>query len=387
MTYTPVDIATLKAPDVLQTYCESVLGQGKRIGGKMFYPCPYGAHTRLKLEVTDKNGCGLALCRACNRGGSVFDVAAGVLGVDPRKDFAACVEAVADAVGYNLTPDDGTAPKKGRRSRKAGFSRPLAAPARPAPAPAVEKPLEYLSPDMEREALAMVERLRNAPEQMAVYAASLGVPLSILRSHTDIANCAGRGLLGLDERGRLVYVYTHCPDEGAPVRVLGVKTRNPQGVHPRFLMTGSKQAPWGMDGAEPYGDIFVTEGESDALAVRAALESWLDIWLHLSPDDYPEPADLPAVIAKPDAGTFRDVWARRLIGKDVTLITDADEAGQKGAANSAETLRAAGVRRVFTWAPPAGCKDARATLDAARPWLLADNLMQTRKDFTSNYHE
>ena len=375
MNYTQSDIAALKGADVLQAYCERALGQGKRVGGKMFYPCPYGAHTRLKLEVTDKNGCGLALCRACNRGGSVFDVAAGVLGVDPRKDFAACVEAVADAVGYNLTPDDGTAPKKARRSRKAGFSRPLAVPARPVPVEPVGEPLEYLSPDEEAAALAAVERLRNATRLMADFAAMLGLPLGVIRSHTDMS-LAVRGLLGVDERGRLVYVYTHCLDDAAPVRVYSVKTRNPQGMQPRFLMRGKKCALWGADDATARDAVWITEGESDALAVRAAVEDWHEIALHTL-DKY-DPATFPAAVAKPDAGTFKPAWVRSLANKEVTLISDNDAAGAEGAAKTAEILHAAGVRCVYVWKPES-VKDARAAFDRVEPWRLAANVYKNRK--------
>lgn len=379
MNYTQSDIAALKAADVLQAYCERTLGQGKRVGGKMFYPCPYGAHTRLKLEVTDKNGCGLALCRACNRGGSVFDVAAGVLGVDPRKDFAACVEAVADAVGYNLTPDDGTTPKKARRSRKAGFSRPLAVPVRPVPDTPAEKPLEYLPPDMEREALAMVERLRREPETICRFAAVLGLPVDVMRDHTnmDFALC---GLLGRDRQGFPVYVYTHCPDDSA-VRVLGFKVRyrgfKDTSKSMPFRMWGEKQALWGASEIAFRDCVLITEGESDALAVRAAMRAWHDIAVH-TVEKY-DPATFPAVVAKPDAGTFKEAWARPLRGKEVTLITDADVPGQDGAKKTAAILMAAGVRRVFAWMP-SGVKDARAAFKAGMPHLLATDIYTKRKE-------
>ena len=379
MNYTQSDIAALKAADVLQAYCERTLGQGKRVGGKMFYPCPYGAHTRLKLEVTDKNGCGLALCRACNRGGSVFDVAAGVLGVDPRKDFAACVEAVADAVGYNLTPDDGTAPKKGRRSRKAGFSRPLAVPARPVPDTPAEKPLEYLPPDEEAAALAAVERLRNAPRLMADFAAMLGLPLGAIRSHTDMS-LAVRGLLGVDERGHMVYVYTHCLDDAAPVRVLNAKVRNKPAFPPYVSMGGkSYDKLWGADEIPNRDSVWIAEGETDALAVRAAVEAWHDIALHTV--DHYNPKTFPAVVGRPGTSTFKDHWADELRGKEVTILSD------KGIKKVADKLKAAGVRRVFAWMPPGelnGRKslDARDCLDVREPHLLATDIYRNRKDIS-----
>lgn len=378
MMYTAADVAALKSADVLQDYCRAVLGAGAMVGRVMYYPCPWGAHSRPKLTTAERDGVGVCKCWACGQGGTVFDVAAGVLGVDVRKDFAACVQAVADAVGYRLTEADKESARKGHRSRKAGAIARGGASTLPAPEKAVKMNLEYLPPEQEAAALEAVRGLRDNKGLLHDYAVSLGLPYEVLLSHTDIEGCAARGLLGMGKGGRLLYVYTHVPDDGEAVRVFAVKRRNLPGESPRFLMTGRKQLPWGMDSVTGRGEIFVTEGETDALAVRAALEVWLDIWLHTSPDDYPVADDLPAVVAKPDAGTFREAWARLLVGKNVTLVIDDDEAGRKGAAATAEILHAAGVRRVFTWTPPAGVKDARAALDAARPWLMADSLLTER---------
>ena len=383
MNLNPADVAALKAPDMLHAYCRAALGAGKQVGRLTFYPCPWGAHSRPKLEVSERDGVGVAMCRACDCGGTVYDVAAGVLGLDVKKDFPAVVQAVADAVGYVLLEDAAEMPRKGRRKGKTGFSRPLGAVAAPAPARPVEKPLEYLPPDEEAAALDAVRRAADNPARMAEHAALLGLPLDAVMFHTDIQEAGALGLLGLGKGGRLLYVYTHRPAAGEPVRVVGVKTRNLPGVEPRFLMRGSKQVPWGWDAVEAAGLVFVTEGESDALAVRAALWAWLDDWAHNEPDSFPAADAWPVVVGKPDAGTFRDTWARRLVGKDVVLIVDNDDAGRKGAEKTAGILRAAGVRRVFVWTPPAGAKDARAALDAARPWLLADDLMENRKELIS----
>ena len=380
MNLTSADITALKSPDVLHAYCRAALGAGKQVGRLMFYPCPYGAHSRPKLEVSERDGVGVAMCRACDRGGTVYDVAAGVLGLDARKDFPAVVQAVADAVGYVLRDDAAETPRKSHRKRKTGFSRPLGAVAAPAPARPVEKPLEYLPTDEEAAAFDAVRRAAARPDVISWWADRLGLPLDVMMFHTDIQEAGALGLLGLGKGGRLLYVYTHRPAAGEPVRVVGVKTRNLPGVEPRFLMRGSKQMPWGWDAVDAACLVFVTEGESDTLAVRAALWAWLDDWAHNEPDTFPAADAWPVVVGKPDAGTFRDTWARGLVGKDVVLIVDNDDAGRKGAEKTAGILRAAGVRRVFRWTPPAGAKDARAALDATRPWLLADDLMENRKE-------
>ena len=380
MNLNPADVAALKAPDMLHAYCRAALGAGKQTGRLTFYPCPWGAHSRPKLEVSERDGVGVAMCRACDCGGTVYDVAAGVLGLDVRKDFPAVVQAVADAVGYVLRDDAAETPRKGHRKGKTGFSRPLGAVAAPSPARPVEKTLEYLPPDEEAAALDAVRRAADNPARMAEHAALLGLPPDVMMFHTDIQEAGALGLLGLGKGGRLLYVYTHRPAAGEPVRVVGVKTRNLPGVEPRFLMRGSKQMPWGWDSVDAAGLVFVTEGESDALAVRAALWAWLEDWAHNEPNSFPAADAWPVVVGKPDAGTFRDEWARRLVGKDVELIVDNDDAGRKGAEKTAGILRAAGVRRVFVWMPPDGVKDARAALDVSHPWLLADSLFFGRRE-------
>ena len=380
MNLSAADVSALKAPDVLHAYCRAALGAGKQVGRLMFYSCPWGAHSRPKLEVSERDGVGVAMCRACDRGGTVYDVAAGVLGVDARKDFPAVVRAVADAVGYVLREDTAEIPRKSHRKGKTGFFRPLGAVAAPAETRPVDKPLEYLPANEETAALDAVRRAAENPARMAEHAALLGLPPDVMMLHTDIQEAGALGLLGLGKGGRLLYVYTHRPAAGESVRVVGVKTRNLPGVEPRFLMRGSKQIPWGWDAVAAAGLVLVTEGESDALAVRAALWAWLDDWAHNEPDSFPAADSWPVAVGKPDAGTFRDEWARRLVGKDVELIVDNDDAGRKGAEKTAGILRAAGVRRVFVWMPPDGVKDARAALDVSRPWLLADSLFFGRKE-------
>ena len=364
------DIEALKGYDLTRAYCEAALGQPVHRGRVLMFPCPFGAHTRPHLELADLNGAGITICRSCDKGGSVLDVAAAVLGVDVRRNFTDCAREVAEKVGYVLHEEGA---KKGTGSRRK----------RPAPrkihltAPQPEKPQELPQEEQEK-ALRAVAYAHSHPQAMRAHAEALNLPAVEFLFHTDATEAAAQGLLGLDEAGRLLYVYTHREADG--VRVLMVKTRRTG--KPRFLCRGSKQALFGADSAIGAGDVYITEGESDALAVRAAFWQWLDFVAHNAPDDYPDAADLPAVVAKPDAGTFRAEWAAPLVGSDVTLITDADEAGQNGAQKTAGILFSAGVRRVYHWAPMNGAKDARETLNPECPMLLAENILTHRKEIT-----
>lgn len=370
------DIEALKGYDLTRAYCEAALGQPVRRGRVLMFPCPFGAHTRPHLELSDLGGAGITICRACNAGGSVLDVAAAVLGLDVRRNFSECAREVAEKVGYVLH-EEGAEKRTGSRRK------------RPAPrpvhltAPQPETPQELPREEQEK-ALRAVARAHSHPQAMRAHAEALNLPAVEFLFHTDAAEAAAQGLLGLDEAGRLLYVYTHREADG--VRVLMVKTRStPEEVRrgrPRFLCRGRKQALFGADSARGSGDIYMTEGESDALAVRSAFWQFLDFVAHNAPDDYPAAEDLPAVVAKPDAGTFRAEWAAPLVGSDVTLISDADEAGQNGAQKTAGLLFSAGVRRVYHWAPINGAKDARAALDPACPMLLAENILTHRKEIT-----
>lgn len=367
------DIEALKGYDIARAYCETALGQPVRKGRVPVFPCPFGAHTRPHLELADLGGVGITLCRACNRGGTVLDVAAAVLGVDVRRHFAACVREVAARVGYILheSPDG----KVVRRRRGQHLPRPLC-PAAPKPAEPQELP-----PQEQAEALHAVARARRNPQAMRAHAEALGLPLEDMMPLTDPTAAGSPGLLGLDAARRLLYIYTRRAADG--VHVLMVKTRStPAEVargKPRFLCRGRKCALFGAQAARGAGDVYITEGESDALAVRAAFRQWLDYMAHNAPDIYPAVGELPTVLAKPDAGTFRAEWAAPLVAANVTLISDADAAGLEGARRTAAVLAAAGVRHLYRWTPSRGAKDARAALRAGCPMQLAEDILTNRK--------
>lgn len=391
-TFSRSDLAALRLADTARAYAERVLGAPKREGAAWYFPCPFHTHARPKLRIdAASDGAGLAVCKADGVQGDVFKLAAAVLGLDARRDFAACVREVAEKTGYTLRADaPADSRRPGRRGRGNARRRPCPAwKPRLAPQDAAGRAdgvqVEYLPADDEAAALEAVRRAAGRPDLMARHAAALGLPLDALMVHTDIDDAAALGLLGLDAAGRLLYVYTRR-DDGGRVRVLMVKQRNfPDEVAhgaPRFLCRGSKQSLYGADAVRDCGEVFITEGESDALAVRAAMWSFADDWAHNSPDNFSQDC-IPAVVAKPDAMAFRAAWADALRGKSVTLIQDADDAGREGARKTADALRAAGVSRVHLWMPGGGMKDARAAFDMAHPCELADDIFKHRKEVES----
>lgn len=380
------DVEALKAPEWLSVYLRSRESERRAQGGKFYFTCHLHVHKhpdKPHLRVEERGGEGVAVCDSYGVIGDIFATAQAY--GDGGISFPDTVRAVADAVGYTLREDD--YPRRGRR-RQTRREMPHVRPQEPAERADVER-VSYLSPDEEKAALEAVRRLACNDDALARYADELGLPAGVLRFHADAENCGGNGLLGLSREGKLLYLYTAYDDEGR-LRVRYVKTRN-KPMSPPYYTTpkqGVKVELWGVDALrrEDCRRVIITEGESDCLAVRAAVWAWLDDWSHNSPDDFPPAESWPLVLACPGAGLFSAEWLgsdvrRKLLAADVILVHDNDDAGRTGAEKTAGRLQADGARRVFVWCPLAGVKDAREALDPAHPWLLAEDIMTNKRQF------
>lgn len=140
------------------------------------------------------------------------------------------------------------------------------------------------------------------------YVADLfSIPLpSLLRS------ARGRSGLGI-YYGDLAYVYP-----------TGLKVRNPPGSNARFRWAfGKALAPWRFERVtQGTKAIYLTEGESDALALLACgIESSRD-----------------AVVVASPGTSFPAHWAPMFAGKTVILCFDFDEPGQRAALQVAQLL-------------------------------------------------
>lgn len=377
----PADIARLLTPDAMAAVLANYASPRGTCHGKPRYTCPLHAHKHpdkphLRID-TGKDGRAIAICDTYGVMGDIFSLIGQVQGIT---DYIGQVHAAADALGYRLAEDT---PRRPRGTRK--HTRIISASGTPA-APRIAPPAggkpstgtdapQYLPPDDARAAWQAVDRLAANPAAIARHAAALGLPEDVIAVHACRA-AAALGMLGTDDAGRLVYVYTDRDPDGA-WQVPLAKFRGMPGEVPRFRARGRKCGLWGAACIGQARRVIITEGESDALAVRAAVWAWVDAWAHCDPGSYDADA-MPAILAKPDAGTFRAAWAAPLVGRDIIICTDADDAGQAGARTTAALLHGAGVRRVWQWTPPAPHKDARAALDAVRPSRLAEDIM-TRK--------
>jgi hypothetical protein len=155
----------------------------------------------------------------------------------------------------------------------------------------------------------------------------LGTDLDTLRGL-----CFTSDAVGIERTGRgrpvIFYLYEH-----------GAKIRHPRGHVPRFEWTQGKAAlPWRWHfAARPeVATVYVTEGETDAIAAIAA---GLEV---LHPRDGSRPS---AVVACPGS-SFPAAWGPLFTGKRAVLMFDADKAGRDGAERAAAVIHpyAASVR-------------------------------------------
>ncbi len=377
--YPDSDIEALKSYEHLKAYCDTVLGQPSK--GR--YVCAFCGHSRPKMEVRQKDSRGCAVCVASGTCGDVFMVAQALR---PDLSFVDAVEHVAQVVGYRLTPQ--SEGKQGFQRKHKPTSPPDDKPRVPLMKQALEaQAVEFLNPDMQRRAVEAVKRAIAHPIEMMRHAVLLGLPLEALSSHL-MRESAPLGMLGLDERMRLCYLYL-AKDEQGKYKAVGFKVRSrPQDIQTgaqRFYMYGKKSMLWGAPMLGIDLDlarvrlVILTEGESDALAVRQALYCWLEDMRHNAPDDYPPPELHPLILARPDAGTFKPEWAASLKGLDVILTVDNDATGEKSAEALAWKLYDAGVNKVWAWHAPDGCKDPKDAFNKEKPHELFINISTNKQ--------
>jgi hypothetical protein len=144
----------------------------------------------------------------------------------------------------------------------------------------------------------------------------LGTDLETLRSLTFTSDGVG---IEYRRTGQpvILYLYEH-----------GAKVRHPRGHVPRFeWLHGAPALPWRWHfAARPeVVTVFLTEGESDAIAaISAGLEN-------LHPHDGTKPS---AVVACPGT-SFPESWGPLFRGKHIVLLFDRDEPGQRAQAKVA----------------------------------------------------
>lgn len=303
MRYDPEILAALRQR--LPDYMAAIGVELRRNGSRLVGHCPMHDDRNPSFAVFGQRN-ETAGCYPCGFAGDVFVVAEwmGRAGAFPE-----AVRHVADTLGVHI-PDDGRSPP--RVATRTGMPIP-----RPESKP--EPPCELTEAEREtihQARLAFSDALHAGEPIIAKIAASLGLKLETLQ-------WAARGESGLgiacsvgSSKPWLCYCYP-----------AGLKWRNPHPKStPRFRwIVGNARAPWRWEwAAKPEVEtVFLTEGESDALAlIEAGLESDGTV----------------ACVASPGT-SFPRHWAPMFAGKRVVLCFDLDEPGMQAAATVAATLK------------------------------------------------
>lgn len=175
--------------------------------------------------------------------------------------------------------------------------------------------------------LAMVARSNLTPEGLATCAAWLGLPADPLRR------------LGVGWSPS--HQATTWPMRDAEGNVIGIRLRCPKTARKWALPGSSAGLIFDPEGfIEPIDRLWVCEGPTDAAAL-------LSIDLH--------------AVGVPSAGGSADLLvalARRVRPREVAIVADGDEAGQRGALRLRDGLLIVAPVRMMT--PPIGIKDPRA---------------------------
>ena len=288
-----------RLPDYLAAVGVELRRNGTRLVGR----CPVHEDGNPSFAVfPNGTGCG---CYPCDFSGDVFATA---VWLGRASTFPEAVADVAAVLGVYL-PDStaGTA------------TRPATPPHRPAKAP--EPPFVLSTGDREKIHTARLA-FSDACDAGDIdpMAAELGLPPWVFR-------WAAKGESGLGLwKGCLAYLYPQ-----------GMKLRNPAGHKPRFQWEcGKALSPWRFEWVKPETEtVFLTEGESDCLALIAAgIE-----------------ADGTAAVCASPGTSFPQAWAAMFTGKRTVLCFDLDTAGQTAAAKVAAMLRGH-ASEVLTWKGP-----------------------------------
>jgi hypothetical protein len=306
--FDPETLASLRhrLPDYLQACGVELRRQGNRLVGR----CPqHDDRTPSFAVFPNGQNCG---CFPCNFQGDIFAVSQWM---GRAGSFVEAVQDAAAVLGYLLP-----------RSTASTATRPAAPPQRPAKQP---EPPHILS-DADKEKIRLA-RLRFSDafwagdEIIDRIAASLGLPREALRHAAW-----GESGLGLacpigSKAHWLCYIYPNA-----------LKWRNPHPqTTPRFLWIVPKAtAPWRMEWAlkPEVSTIYLTEGESDCLALIAAgIES-----------------DRTAACVASPGTSFSREWVPLFTGKRVVLCFDLDPPGQAAAARIAAMLTGTAAE-ILTW--------------------------------------
>ena len=288
----------------LLEYLQNIGVELRRNGTRLVGCCPIHDDRTPSFAVfgTHHDACG---CHPCGFTGDVFALSEWL---GRSSSFPEAMRDVAAVLGEHV-------------SKQLHGSSKRPALATPSPERKPEPPFSLSDSDREKihfARLAFSEAWHAGEPIIDEIAASLGYDRETLR-------WASWGTCGLGlANGWLCYAYPH-----------GLKWRNPDPqAKPRFVwLIGKAAAPWRMDWVKPTTrTVYVTEGESDAIALIAAgIE-----------------ADANAVAVASPGTSFSREWAELFQGKRVVLCFDTDEPGRTATTTVAAILKGHAAE-ILTW--------------------------------------
>lgn len=290
--------------DYLATQGVELRKQGNRLVGR----CPAHEDRSPSFAVfgSRQENCG---CFPCNFSGDVFAVSEWL---GRSASFPEAVRDVASALNIPLP-----------NSPAGAVTSPRTAPPRPPKPPEPPFTLSLTQRKTVHTArLAFSNAFWGGDSVVDDIAASLGLDRETLR----VAAWGSSGLgLACPRKSSKPWVCYAYPE--------GLKWRNPDPKRkPRFQwIVGKATTPWRWEWASKKENVYVTEGESDCLALIAAgMES-----------------DNAACVATPGT-SFQREWASLFTGKRVVLCFDSDNAGRAATATVAAILKGH-AREILTW--------------------------------------
>lgn len=300
-----LELADIKA--ALPAYLNAIGHEARMTGNgtKLVARCPLHADKNPSFIAKWNGACWEWHCFPCGRGGTIIDLHAWRTGRNPRLEFPAVIEEVAELLNLPAVIGNGCP----RQTAKAAT--PRVAEARPSIGLAdlyhITTPWRSVLAESPALRAKVADSLGLRAETIACLVTPCFDALGIAPAGFEVP-LKGGGTKAL-KAPCLAYIY-----EGA------YKLRSPWGTNgPRFMMIGSPRRPWRsfwLQRKHPaITDVHVVESESSALAIIEA--------------GYEAPFHGSCVVAVPGANGFKPEWATLFAGRSAHFWPDDDAPGEQ----------------------------------------------------------
>ena len=289
-------------------------------GLKLKARCPLHPDRNPSFTATKKGDDWEWYCHPCDKGGTVLELHARRLKLEPKAQFPRICREVAEIVR--------DAPAKAQLTD-----------------PLIEPPTKMPTPSIPNDELASLtlpwrQTLSEDLSLLEKFASELGLPIGILHWAAKYG-CDGLGIAPTGYKWK-TSEGKECTLKEPRLVYIGdgyYKIRSPfgNGREPRFLTFGKAQRPW-LSALLAHDhmtvkDVHLHESESSALALIAA-GAWTS-------------ENTSIVVATSGSGGFKPEWVPLFAGRTVHMWPDADDAGNKFANDAAVLLHNTANQIIF----------------------------------------